>query len=211
MACSRSVEDSAPVNEPGDGDLPEVTVGLVEHHGARFRGSEDSGDGLGDGGCHDAKRLHDGAGVVRANPPRRQQDLLARRRAFSRGGVTDRARVGDAVVGARLPPLEFRYRSPSARRYAPPPMVVGRPRAGTEIEWGLYLEGSGRFDRADEAVCVVGALLQEPPSGEADDLLRGVCRRDGETSRADLSPGWRDDQAQRWCEVAAALGEGGVR
>ena len=56
-------------------------------------------------------------------------------------------------------------------------MEVGRPRAGTEIEWGLYLDESGQFDQRDEAVCIVGMLLQEPPSGEADDILRGVYRR----------------------------------
>ncbi len=55
--------------------------------------------------------------------------------------------------------------------------MVGRVRARTETEWGLYLDESGQFDRDDEAVCIAGVLLQEPPSGEGDDILRGVYRR----------------------------------
>ena len=55
--------------------------------------------------------------------------------------------------------------------------MVERPRARTEIDWGLYLDESGRFDRPDEAVCVAGVMLQEAPSREADEILRAVYRR----------------------------------
>lgn len=54
---------------------------------------------------------------------------------------------------------------------------AGRARARTDSVWSLYLDESGRFDRADEAVCVAGVLLREAPSREADAILRGVYRR----------------------------------
>ncbi len=54
---------------------------------------------------------------------------------------------------------------------------AGRPCARTNSVWSLYLDESGRFDRADEAVCVAGVMLREPPSREADTILRAVYRR----------------------------------
>lgn len=50
-------------------------------------------------------------------------------------------------------------------------MVVGRPRARTETDWGLYLDESGRFDCSDEAVCIAEVMLQEAPAREADEIL----------------------------------------
>ena len=40
------------IDESGDGNLPEVTVGVVEQHRAGLCGGEDIGHDLGDGGGH---------------------------------------------------------------------------------------------------------------------------------------------------------------